>query len=216
MTQTKSGFGKLALLLVCLVVNFGTNSFAKDRSITQELPPHALPPREVQLAFQSAESGDPRSAIISLLPKARVSLEFRLYAGLLLLKWREQLIVENANPVPPVEWGVNLLRCGTFSKDASEIRLAAALLSELYQSRSMEITTKDGKKVQIPGPGKSTVIATCWSHASEGIVPSRECRRKEELWRERNGGSAKKLVCPPLEPTPHDLEKFRNVPLVPK
>jgi hypothetical protein len=212
MTNAASAHFNRLYCTLLFVVSIGASSLAADK-VTMQPAEGALPPPEVQSAFEMATKGKIGEAVDLLRSRATGSVRDSFYMGLLLVEWRKQLLLERSKSVPPIEWALDWLRCGTLSNDTSEINLASAIIAELYQTPYSEVKDKEGKAVQIPGPGQSNEIAECWTSVSDDERSTGDCIKAEQAWRKLKNMPAHELRCPPQEPTADNLNRFPKIKL---
>ena len=207
-------FPAIRLTLLTIAVNAllaGPHAHAQSGEIKNMPPSHAVPSPEVQRAFGKAREGHMGEAIESMRLLAKDSAANSYYLGLLLYSWRRQAIINGIDPIPPVDWEMDWLRCSALRDPSNEIGYAVAILAQSYGSEYFQAKDASGKLLPIPGPGRSPELAHCWSSVSEGTSSAQDCIAKEQAWRE-----ARKLpvfACPPVEPTKASVARFPEVRL---
>ena len=191
---------RLVSFAVALLVASQTR--AQEIELNNVPPAHSLPPREVQIAFDQAKQGHIGAAVDSLWVPAKDSAETSLYLATLLFAWRQQFAREGRDPMPPVDWEMDWLRCSVVIEGSG---YPASFLVEYYENDYV-----GGRKTpRLPGPGRAPELAACWSAVSEQAAVAQDCLDLEKPLRAKR--KLPIFACPPSEPTKASIEKYPAV-----
>lgn len=182
-------------------------TWAQEIELNNVPPAHGLPHQEIQAAFDQAKQGHIGTAVKSLRAMAKDSAETSLYLAILLFAWRQQLAREGRDPMPPVDWEMDWLRCSVVIEGNG---YPASFLVEYYENNYVGGREISGRKSpRLPGPGRAPDLAACWSAVSEKAAVAQDCLDLEKPLRAKRQLPA--FACPPSEPTKASIEKYPAV-----
>lgn len=176
-------------------------------------PSHNARFYELKAALDQANLGHIGAATEMLRIQAKDYSEASLDLAILLYAWRQQFALDGLDPMPPVDWEMDWLRCSAAIGVGSGARGNPALfLANYYEKDYVGGREISGRKSpRLPGPGRAPDLAACWSAVSEKAAVAQDCLDLEKPLRTERKLPA--FVCPPSEPTKASIEKYPTVKL---
>jgi hypothetical protein len=210
--RATSPFVFMAIVATTLVA--ASQIDAQPNELNDGPPPHAIPSPEAQAAVDQASEGNMNAGVEAMRSLARESAENSFYLGILLYSWRAELAYRGIDPLPPVDWEMDWIRCSAMmGKTENRGPLPAPVLAEYYFNDDLSAKRRPSSpEFHLPGPGKSLALSRCWSGVSEGTVTAKSCIAQEQDWRGKRKLPA--FTCPPAEPTSAEIAKYPAVKIL--